>query len=212
MRKTVQTILACFVAVSFGMAQKAETVLEEAANAYEKSNGISAQFAANIQSEKLGVSESFEGTIQMKGDKFVLITPDMRTWYDGKTQWTYVVSTDEVNLTTPTGDDLQFVNPMILLRSYKKDFNLKYIGESTADTGRMAHDLQLTAKGNSDIEKIDVQIEKTTSLPVRMTVYMKNGMRSLIRISKMQTGVNQPDSFFTFNPADYPDAFVVDLR
>ena len=212
MKKTVLILFTCLTVSGFNTAQTAETIFEEAAKTYEKSNGISAQFAANMQSEKLGVSESFEGTIQMKGDKFVLITPGMRTWYDGKTQWTYIVSTDEVNLTTPTGDDLQFVNPMILLRSYKKDFNLKYIGESTADTGRMAHDLQLTAKRNSDIEKIDVQIEKTTSLPVRMTVYMKNGLRSLIRISKMLTGINQPDSFFTFNPADYPDAFIVDLR
>jgi len=212
MRKTVLLWLICFVSTGLCLAQNAEKVLDEAAKAYEKANGISAQFAANIQSEKQGISESFEGTIQMKGDKFVLITPDTRTWYDGTTQWTYVIPTDEVNLTTPSGDELQFVSPMILLRSYKKGFNLTYIGESTADTGRMAHDLQLTAKGNSDIEKIEIQIEKATSLPVRMTVYMKNGIRSLIRISQMQTGVNQPDSFFTFNPADYPDAFEVDLR
>ena len=212
MRKTVQTVLVCFVAVGFCTAQNAERIFEEAAKAYEQSNGIAVSFTMNIQSERQGISESFEGTIQMKGDKFVLITPDTRTWYDGKTQWTYVIPTNEVNLTTPTGDDLQFVNPMLLLRTYKTGFNLVYIGESTAETGRMAYDVQLTAKGNSDIEKMDVQIEKTTSLPVRMTVFMKNGMRNFIRISKMQTGVNQPDSFFTFNPADYPDVVEIDLR
>jgi outer membrane lipoprotein-sorting protein len=101
---------------------------------------------------------------------------------------------------------------MILLRTYKKGFNLKYIGESTAETGRPAYDIQLTSKTANDIEKIDMQIEKASSLPVRLTVYMKNGMRSLIRIKNIQTGLNQPDTFFKFNPADFPDAIEIDLR
>lgn len=120
--------------------------LDRAAAAYESSNGLKASFAANIRHEKQGVSESFEGTIQMKGDKFVLITPDTRTWYDGTTQWTYVVRTDEVNLSNPTGDELEFTNPMTLLRSYKKGFTLSYIGQSTSDNGKMADDVMLTSK------------------------------------------------------------------
>ena len=211
MRKTVQIWFVWFVTIGFCTAQRAETVLEEAAAAYEKANGISAHFAANIQSEKQGVAESYEGTIQMKGDKFVLITPDMRTWYNGTTQWAYIVSTDEVYLTKPAGEDL-LLNPMTLLRTYKQGFTLLYIGESTAANGKMAHDIQLVSKDSSDVEKIEIQIEKATSLPVRMTVFVKNGMRTLIRISSMQTGVNQPDSFFVFNSADYPDVFEVDLR
>jgi outer membrane lipoprotein-sorting protein len=212
MKKTVQILFISFVSIGLIVAQNAEKVLEEAAAAYEKSNGIAAHFIASTHFEKQGFSENLEGTIQMRGDKFVLITPDMRTWYDGRTQWTYGIHTDEVYLSTPAGDDLQFMNPMILLRTYKQGYNLSYTGESTADTGRMAHDIRLTSKGSSDVERIEVQIEKASSLPVRMTVFMKNGVRSLIRISKMQTGVNQPDSFFKFNPADYPDAIEIDLR
>ena len=212
MRKTVQILLTYFISTGICLAQNAEKVFEEAARAYEKSNGIAAQFSTHTQFEKQGISESFEGTIRMKGDKFVLILPDTRTWYDGKTQWTYGIHSDEVYVSTPEGDELQFLNPMILLRTYQKGFNLIYKGESTADTGRPAYDIQLVAKGNSDIEKIDIQIEKASSLPVRMTVFMKNGMRSLIRIRDMQTGINQPDSFFKFNPVDFPDAIEIDLR
>jgi thioredoxin reductase (NADPH) len=100
----------------------------------------------------------------MKGDKFVWITPDIRTWYDGKTQWTYLVHADEVNLTTPTGDDLQSVNPMALLNTYKTGFNLTYLGESTADSGKSAHDIRLSSKPGSDVEKIELQIEKIRCL------------------------------------------------
>ena len=47
--------------------------------------------------------ESFEATIEMKGDKFTLVTPDALTWFNGTTQWTYVERNDEVNVTNPYG-------------------------------------------------------------------------------------------------------------
>lgn len=202
----------CLIAVNV-VAQSAEKVLDKAAAVYESSNGITATFAANIRYEKEGISESFEGTIQMKGDKFLLITPDMRTWYDGKTQWSYQVRREEVDIYNPSGDEeLQVINPMILLRTYKKGFDFSYVGESTADNGKMADDVLLTSKGKNDIEKIEMQVEKATSFPVRITVIMKNGLRSVIRISKMQTGMNHPDQLFVFNPKDYPNVLENDLR
>ena len=212
MKKQV-CIMLCFILLSaMTFAQQAEAVLDKAATAYESSNGITATFAANIRYEKQGVAESFEGTIQMKGDKFALITPDMRTWYDGKTQWAYFARTEEVNISNPSGDELQLTNPMTLLRTYKKGFNLSYIGESTTENGKMADDVRLKSKGVNDIDQIEIQIERTTSLPVRMTVTMKNGLRSVIRISKMQTGMNHSDQQFVFQSKDYPNAFEVDLR
>lgn len=212
MKRIIYILIVCLSTAGTVSAQKAETLLDKAAATYEKSNGLQAVFSVNIRHEKQRISESFEGTIQMKGDKFVLFTPDTRTWYDGKTQWTYVIRTEEVNLSNPTGDELEFTNPMTLLRSYKKGFTLAYIGESTSDNGKMADDILLTSKKNGDVAKVEVQIERTTSLPVRLTVSLKNGMRSVVRISKMQTGVNQPDRIFVFNPADYPDVTEVDLR
>lgn len=202
----------CLLAAGFASAQKAEALLEKAAAAYEKSNGIEAHFAVTIRGESQGFSDSFEGTIWMKGDKFVLIAPDMQTWYDGSTQWTYMARTGEVNVTRPSGEDLQLTNPMTLLRTYKKGFKLAYAGESTADNGKMADDVSLLAKGNQEVETIELQLDRTTSLPVRMTVTMKNKFRSVIRIGKMKTGVDQQDELFTFDRDEYPDAEIIDLR
>ena len=70
-------LLACLL---FGIrvtsrAQNAVSILDKAAGAYENSNGISASFTLNTRSDVQKVSESFEGTIHMKGDKFTLVTP-----------------------------------------------------------------------------------------------------------------------------------------
>lgn len=210
-------VVGLIISLLFGIglrlhAQNPVSILDKAAEAYEKANGIKATFTMHTQSEAQQMNESFEGTIQMKGDKFVWQTPDMTTWFDGTTQWTYVPRNEEVNVTTPTGDELQFTNPALLLRSYKKGFTATYKGESTAPNGKAAYEIELTPKKKGDILKAILQIEKFTSFPAAITVESRNGMRSTIRIGKLETGINQPDSFFVFKEADFPDAEIIDLR
>ncbi|WP_455641328.1 LolA family protein [Parabacteroides sp.] len=207
-------LLACLL---FGIrvtsrAQNAASILDKAASAYENSNGMSASFTLNTRSEVQKVSESFEGTINMKGDKFTWVTPDMITWFDGTTQWTYVERNEEVNVSTPTGDELQFTNPALLLRMYKKGFTPKYLGESTASNGKAAYDIELTPKKKGDITRVELQIEKFSGFPASIKVEAKNGVSNTIHISNLKTGVNQPDAFFVFKESDYPDAEVIDLR
>lgn len=193
-------------------AQNPVSILDKAATAYEDANGILASFALNTRSAVQNMSESLEGTIHMKGDKFKLITPDMITWFDGKTQWTYVERNDEVNVSTPSGDELQFTNPAMLLRVYKKGFTPKYIGESTAANGKAAYDIQLTPKKKGDIISVELQIEKFSGYPVKIRIEAKNGISNTIHISDLKTGVNQSDDFFVFKESEYPDAEVIDLR
>lgn len=193
-------------------AQNPVSILDKAASAYENSNGISASFTLNTRSDMQKMSESFEGTIDMRGDKFTLVTPDMITWFDGKTQWSYVERNDEVNVSTPSGEELQFTNPAILLRVYKKGFTPEYIGESTAANGKAAYDIELTPKKKGDIIRVELQIEKFSNFPAAIKVEAKNGITNTIHISKLKTGVNQPDDFFVFKEGDYPDAEVIDLR
>lgn len=193
-------------------AQNAASILDKAASAYENSNGLTAHFTMQARSDVQHVSESFDGTLDIKNDKFVLKTPDMITWFDGTTQWSYIEQSEEVNVSTPTGEELQAINPALLIRSYKKGFNANYKGESTAPNGKAAYDIELLPKKKSDIVRVELQIEKFSGLPVSIAVFSKNGVSSTIRINKISTGINQPDRFFVFNEKDYPDAEIIDLR
>lgn len=204
----------CLWAVSGmrALAQNAASILDKAVSVYEDSNGLTAYFTMQTRSDVQKVSESFDGTVDIKGDKFVLKTPDMITWFDGTTQWSFVERNGEVNVSTPTGEELQATNPALLLRSYKKSFTAKYKGESTAPNGKAAYDIELIPRKKSDIVRVELQIEKFSGVPASIAVFSKNGISSTIRLSKMKTGVNQPDSYFVFNEKDYPDAEIVDLR
>jgi outer membrane lipoprotein-sorting protein len=191
-------------------AQNAADILEKAAAAYRNSKGISASFYIRTQS---GSSvENAEGVINMKDDKFTIATPGIMTWYDGTTQWVYLEQANEVNLSSPEGDELRMTNPAVLIRDYRKGFTAVYKGEATGSGARMVHHVELTPTGKSDIAAIELHLDKATSLPSYIRMNMKNGTYSAIRISNLQTGVSRPNDFFAFPQSKYPNAEIIDLR
>jgi Outer membrane lipoprotein-sorting protein len=191
--------------------KNADDIIEKTSRLYKEWGGMDVYFSANIRSEKNNISENFEGTIIMKNNKFVLKTPDMSTWFDGTTLWSYMPRNKEVNISAPSGSELRLLNPMFFLQDHKKDFNVSYIGESTSANARIAYDIALVPKKKDDIEKIEVQIEKNTSLPVKLVVLMRNDVRSTVSIKEIKQ-INPPERMFSFNEAEYPGVEMIDLR
>jgi outer membrane lipoprotein-sorting protein len=198
--------------ISYSQKVDAASVLDKTVQQYNNfASGMEIIFASNIRSVKNNVSESFEGTLLIKGEKLVLTTPDVRSWFDGTTLWTYLPRTREVNVSNPGGSELQSVNPLLFLQNYKKDFTVSYTGESTSHNNKTAYDIVMIPKKKDDMEKIELQIEKSSSLPVKIVVMMKNDIRNNIIINKI-TQRNITDGNFVFPENEYPDAEIVDLR
>ena len=187
-----------------------DAIIEKTSKTYEAWGGALLNFTAQLRSGMNGATESFEGTIRMKKNKFVLATPDMTIWFDGTTQWTYQPRIEEVTVVTPSDEDLRLMNPVILLQDYKKDFNVACVGESTSVNARMAYDLVFTPKKKNDIEKIEIQIEKSVSLPTKLVVTMRNQLLHTV-INEMKAE-NLSDEVFTFPAASFPNAEIIDLR
>ena len=187
-----------------------DAVIEKTSKTYEAWGGAFIKFTAQLRNEMNGATESFEGTVRMKKNKFVLTTPDMTVWFDGATQWTYMPRIEEVNIVTPSDEDLRVMNPVILLQDYKKDFNVACIGESTSVNARMAYDLVFTPKKKNDIEKIEIQIEKSTTLPAKLVVTMRNQV--LITVINGMKAETLSDGIFTFPATSFPNAEIIDLR
>ncbi len=78
-------------------ASEARKILDKTASVVSRKGGASASF--KISSPNIG---STKGTIAIKGKKFHARTPQAIVWFDGKTQWSYMKSTEEVNVFTPT--------------------------------------------------------------------------------------------------------------
>lgn len=197
---------------SFSQTKDANAILENTIKKYnEYQNGMEISFVTNINSPKNNISESFEGKLIIKGDKFILSTPDISSWFNGTTLWSYMQGTQEVNVSNPTGSDLRSINPLLILKNYKKDFNVSCVGESTSHNSKISNDITMIPKKKEDIERLELQVEKASSLPVKIVMIMKNDLRNTITIKSINS-LNMTDNDFTFPEKEYPDAEIIDLR
>ena len=79
--------------------KKAAEVLDKVLAEWSESSGIRADF--------IGTENGF---LLIKGKKFYLNNGSIQSWYDGKTQWSYVADTEEVNISHPTNEELHFMD------------------------------------------------------------------------------------------------------
>ena len=87
MKRIIFTLI-CALSLANVSAQTAKEILDKAASVVNAKKGATADF---VMSGKYG---NAAGTISIKGNKFVANTPQAKMWYDGKTQWTYMTSTE----------------------------------------------------------------------------------------------------------------------
>lgn len=180
----------------------ANEVLTNASEKYQKDGSISAQFTLS------GVGNSTDGTITISGDKFHLSTPLLSIWYNGRTQWTYSAETNEVNITEPTVEELQQVNPFAIINSFRMQFNATLLKSANS-----MYRIQLTPlkSVNTSISKAIVTLNASTLYPNEIALTIDNNIIT-IKTKNIKAIKNVPHKTFVFDEKKYPNAEIVDLR
>ncbi len=153
---------------------------------------------------------STSGTIIIQGDKFYFNTTVLRSWFDGKTQWSYVPEMKEVNITTPEAQELNTSNPYSFVSNYSAVYN----STSLKSTDKNTSVVKLTPKKkNGDIREMVISINNLTRMISKIVIVDANGMSSTIVISDCKKGVSYPASTFTFSRNLVPKGTkIIDLR
>lgn len=201
MKKIYLLALAICLSVS-AFAQKdkqAREILDKTANALKQAGGVHATFGGTT-----------DGTLLLKGDQFYLDSNGVQSWFDGKTQWSYMESSDEVNISNPTPEELQTINPYALLSLYKNGFNYKYAGVKNRN-GKQGYEVVLTPETKQDIASITLFVSKTYQ-PVYIKVEQSNKSVNEIIVTSYQTNQPLDNATFKFDKKKFPNAEVIDLR
>ncbi|MEG0947809.1 MAG: LolA-like putative outer membrane lipoprotein chaperone [Bacteroidales bacterium] len=192
--------------------QKAIELLEKSAQVFKANTGIEASFLLKDGMNDPKNLHSFEGVLKSKQSRFMIDLPEIRTWFDGKTQWSYLKSNREVNITSPTEEEIAAVNPVALLRLYQNGYRAVYKGERTIKGEKVAEIELLAERKDSPLRKIFVRLNMANYLPVSVLIRDKNGNSSEVTFLKIKQNLNLPDSDFVFNKKEFPEAEVIDLR
>ncbi len=200
MKRTLALIFfaICILVCKGQTAQQARKILDKTAATMSAKGGARADFR---MSGKYG---NASGSVAIKGNKFNAYTPASIVWYDGKTQWTYMKKTQEVNVSNPTEAQQQSLNPYKFIYIYKNGYTLS---SKSVSGGWQVH---LTAQNQKrTIKEMYITVDKKYQLK-QVKMRQSNGW-STIDVSNFRKA-NLSDSAFKFNSKEYPNAEVIDLR
>ncbi len=150
------------------------------------------------------------GYLLFEGDKFYLKSGSMQSWYDGKTQWTYVADNNEVNISHPTSEELEGINPYFVLKNHRTNFHSTYSGW-VRKNGSGAHEIVLKPKDTTRKEVIKMYLS-SDYIPNLIEVNNDGKTTFIFEVTNVNMEYVSGISAFQFNKSKFPDAEVIDLR
>lgn len=182
--------------------QSAAEVMRKAAEKLRASHAIEATFTASH------AGSTISGEITISGNKFKLTTPELTTWFDGKTQWAYSSSAGEVNISEPTADELSQINPFEVIGNMQKSFTPRRLASPDK-----IDKIELLPKNNhTEFKKIIISFNASTLLPNEIIFTASDNSVTVISLASVRPVKSLPATTFKFNAKLYPGAEIIDLR
>ena len=210
LKHILTTALAAFGLNVCIYAQTAQSILSKTTSALRNAGGIEATFEGTQFKGKKEAGTA-TGKIQIAGNKFKLSSSSLTSWFDGKTQWTLLAGSNEVNVSNPTQAELQQINPYTFLNLYKKGYTLT--SQDVAYKGAMCYEVRMASQSRqNNIQLLIAVIDKQTHLPLSIRIKDSKGEWTRIRVSDIRTHKKWADTNFRFNAKQNPGIEVIDLR
>ncbi len=187
--------------------KKATAILDEVSVKTKAYKTIKVEFTYAMDNAKQKIHDKFKGTLLSKGDKYKLTAAGQDVISDGKTVWTFLKDTKEVQINNVGEDDDAFT-PTKLLSGYNKDFKSKFIEEKGNEQFIELYPLK---KGKS-FTKVQLTIDKNKKQISKFVIYDRNGSTFTYLVDKFVTDQPIADNVFTFNKAEHPGVEINDMR
>lgn len=198
---------------SFGKSDPAaRSLLDQMTRKFKNHPTIFANFSLRVSNGEGKELASETGSLQIKGDKYRIITADQQIYSDGKTIWTYNIPDREIQITNyDPGSDI--LTPQKMFTDFYDSSFLYKLNEDIKQGGKTLQEIELTPLDKSKpFFKMLLRMDKPTKDLLSVTVFEKNGNRYLYRITALDTGLDLKDSLFVFDTKNHKHAEVVDLR
>ena len=194
-------------------AVKANAVLAEVSKKYKTYSVVKAGFTFTVNQPKNNVNKSEKGILFVKADanKYKMVMADRELISDGKTQWNYLKSDREVQLST-VDNSSDALNPAQIFTMYEKGYKANYTGESKV--GGKVHQMidLIPVDAKKSYSKVKLSIDKAAKQIAKVVVLEKDGSSYSYLVTSFTPQAKVPESTFSFDTKKYPDVEVVDLR
>ncbi len=197
--KKIFFLLFLFVA-QLTMAENAKAILDKASARFKAAGDVKIGFQLTTS------GNTTTGYINVAEKKFFCDMGGFCIWFDGTTMWHYVKATEEVNVSTPSARNVERMNPYFFLSMYKNGYTCK-MGKST----KIYYEVIMSGNSKTAFTSVTVRLSRKDYSPLyTKTVTKKTTME--INVNSFLPDQKFEASTFRFNPKEFPQAEVIDLR
>lgn len=190
----------------------AKKILDNVSAKFKTYKSVIARFTLKIENSEGKVLGTKSGVVNMRGSKYRISVSGQEIYSDGNNIWTYDKSANEVQVTKFDGSANMITPQKMFTNFYDKDFLYKLNGESKVGK-RTIQEIELTPVDKSKtFFKVLVGIDKANQSIASTKVFEKNGNKYTYNVVSMKTNTTILDSLFIFDPKNYPNVEVIDLR
>jgi outer membrane lipoprotein-sorting protein len=214
MKKIGLFIILMTLLASSGWAQhdpKALEVLDAMSEKYQSIDGFRAKLVYKLENPTEKLNETFRGEITVMGDKYRLKIGEQEIINNGSTIWTYLKEVNEVNIENYYPEDDPMA-PAKIYTIYREGYKYSFVEEGK-EKGQLVQVVDLEPDNKDEpFFKIRLTIDKQDKTLLNYKVYDKNGNRYLWTVSDFEPDRQLTASHFEFDPSEYKDVEVIDLR
>jgi len=213
MRKIILLLLLVLL-TSISFAQKdvdAEKILTKVSETYKSYNSFRIKFNLTIENVEEQINETSVGVADIKGVKYKVDIMGAETYFDGKTRYTFLKDSEEVNISEPEDEESELANPAKIFDLYKNGFDYSIV-KMFKKAGNEVVEIVLIPNEERDYTKVFLIIDIKTYNVVYFSSVGKDGNNLVLKMSNLETNQNFEDSHFVFDIKANPNVEVVDMR
>lgn len=193
---------------------KAKGILDKLSAKHKTIDNIVIEFSAVFSGAKIK-KQRLAGKAYKSKKKYAYYTPDYTVINNGKYNWLYVKSENEVTITDNEDADENngLMSPEKLLSIWEKGFKYKFIGEGKVGS-KMLQEVRLypTNPKKSKYHTITLIVDKSKNELSKVEIKGRDGVNMVYSIKKFTSGVAIPASKFKFDKSKYPNCKENDQR
>ncbi|HQE11402.1 MAG TPA: outer membrane lipoprotein carrier protein LolA [Flavipsychrobacter sp.] len=205
--------LAISMVADTAMAQdaKAKAILDAASKKMNGLKSLKANFSLSVKGANAKTAQSKKGSFMMKGVKYRVTMGDQEIICDGKTQWTFVKQSNEVQVSNYNPSEATVSPTKLFTNFYDKEYTYTYGGSKTF-AGKSVNIIEMVPKSSAkQFKKVLLAFDKSNTI-TGGEVFEKNGNQYHYEVSGFTPNAAVTDASFIFDTKKHPGVEVVDLR
>ncbi|MGD9977592.1 MAG: outer membrane lipoprotein carrier protein LolA [Bacteroidales bacterium] len=179
----------------------------------QEAKTITATFSFTLENLQENITDTKQGKIIVKGNKYILELMGMEMYFDGEIKWQYNKEANEVTISKPSVTDGSFLDdPTKLFKDYDKNFKYKFIGEKS-EKNRKVYELEFFPKDlKLQYSSIKLRLDKNSLEPSFIRYQGKDGNNYIVSIKSFKSNLPVREERFTFEVNKHKGIEVVDMR